>query len=652
MALTDTTTDTTLFAPEQDDQQRMLAKLVSPTPAADLVGPPPDSAPAHQPGRSTPLTGTLSYAPTQAVAKNRDTAEGQRAYSSPISSRLDIGNADPRRSVQLDTRNAIPGQAQITPASQAYNTGVSNPPDGGAVTSISQAASPVQPLQQVQAARQNSYNASPAGQAANAVQPVMPAQIGTGGAQPVLPAGQARQVQPDALNMRTMQDQNSLAALTAQKSGGSQIQNKAGRVAARIGDTALSILAPGVAQYIPGSSLNHLRQVGQAQQVVGNDQSQQQARARLEDTAQQTNERAAKAAGEQPFTITAEQAKAVGQPALEGSQMRPGDYAKLPLQQLKNTGQIDKVTKQDIDKAPSQGMKAIDDPDSPGEKKIVPDEDSPIYQYKKSLSSLDDAKAELARAGNDPKSPAYQLALRKAQTASSNAAAATIRANAYALNANVGNLGVDNQGRAVNGISGNAAGPMGTRIAPQYAKAAGNIAKFQDVYSSIDNANAAIDEGDKSGVKFNTAPMAAALSDPKTTAQQWLTGKVNTTLTPAEQNIVITTKALHEQIMAMRGAIGAGGVSDAQANRLIDQLPSATTPDMAYARRQLAVVRQQLDNLQVGLPTVNNGPTVQPVGSPASPKYPGGVPKGIPRGGALPGHEVWVRDKSGKLVKQ
>src|ERR1700755_466426 len=93
--------DSSYSAVGTDDPWSMLKGIVSPASAHQLVGPPPDAPPQHQPGQSTPLTGTLATAPSQAVAKNRDTGTG---YNVPLQ-------------------------------------GVSRPPNGGVVDSI---ASPVQ----------------------------------------------------------------------------------------------------------------------------------------------------------------------------------------------------------------------------------------------------------------------------------------------------------------------------------------------------------------------------------------------------------------------------------------------------------------------------------------------------------------------------
>src|ERR1700678_30406 len=99
----DSVTDPTYdpLSTSDDDPKSMLAKIMSPAPAAQLVGPPPDVAPKSAPGQSTPRTGNLAGPPQQAVPKNRDTGTG---YNMPL-------------------------------------TGISNPPNGGVVNSI---APPVQ----------------------------------------------------------------------------------------------------------------------------------------------------------------------------------------------------------------------------------------------------------------------------------------------------------------------------------------------------------------------------------------------------------------------------------------------------------------------------------------------------------------------------
>src|SRR6185437_850125 len=143
-------------------------------------------------GRSTPLSGSLSYAPKEATPKNLDRPESLASYNTP--------------------QNL---------------TGVSRPPDDGNVRSIVppvQSAQPARSLQQVQASRTAAYNASPTGAAVNAPAPIMPANLGAG-VRPVIPPGAPQQVQPDRLNMQTLNAQDRLAQLTNNGPGWSQIKN-------------------------------------------------------------------------------------------------------------------------------------------------------------------------------------------------------------------------------------------------------------------------------------------------------------------------------------------------------------------------------------------------------------------------------------------
>jgi hypothetical protein len=612
----------------------ILNGFASPVDAQTLVLTPPNRAPQTGAGVTTPQTGSLATAPSQAQPK----------VSGP--DMLPGVAAKPENLVASDAQTQPGGSNLLVPQTSGFGntTSYSRVPISTAGTT-SQPTTPQSqptPLQ----SRWNSIlqQAPQQNQAPGPDSTSNPLQRSP---MPSLPAAAQPSVVPDALNMRTQQDQARLAQMQAQPSGGSQIQNKWLRTLARVGDVAGSAIAPNILQYVPQSTIGHRVQVGRQQGIVSSDQAQQQARAQIENTQQKTALDAAKAAGTAPIQVTPEM-NAQNPSLIIGSMIRPQDLGKTENTQTQNQ----RFTDQDVQKAAAKGQKPVKDAKG-NVTGFEDDTDSAIYQSRKvqddlrgAQQTLAEAKAELARAGNDPTSPAYKLAFQKAKTAQQNASAASIRANAYALNANVGNLGVDNQGRPVNGISTNAAGPMGTRVAPQYAKAAGNLAKFQDVYSSVDNANAAIEAAKDSGDDFNSAQMAEALSDPKTTSQQWLAGKINTTLSPEQQNLVITTKALREQINAMRSSVG-GGVSDSQINRLVDQLPSATTPSLAYAQKQLATVRGQLDRLQAGLPSVNNGPTVQQPGAPANPTAPGGVPPGIPKA-----NSVLIRPGKGQAISR
>ncbi len=57
------------FADDESNATQILQGLISPAPAQTLVAAPPDTPPQSGPGESTPLTGNLRAAPSQATPK-------------------------------------------------------------------------------------------------------------------------------------------------------------------------------------------------------------------------------------------------------------------------------------------------------------------------------------------------------------------------------------------------------------------------------------------------------------------------------------------------------------------------------------------------------------------------------------------------------
>ena len=55
------------YQPEDDEAGRLLRGILSPVEAQSLVPSPPTHAPPSGPGESTPITGSLATAPSQAV---------------------------------------------------------------------------------------------------------------------------------------------------------------------------------------------------------------------------------------------------------------------------------------------------------------------------------------------------------------------------------------------------------------------------------------------------------------------------------------------------------------------------------------------------------------------------------------------------------
>jgi hypothetical protein len=442
-----------------DDPRAMLAKIMSPSSAAQLVGPPPDSPPAHQPGVSTPLTGTLAAAPSQAVAKNMDTASGRQAYNTPQQSPIgglatgvsnppnggDVNSiVNPVQPAPIAARTAVQpantgrfGVQQVQPAVSPTNMGL--PP---AVTPAPY--QPGVPLAAQQAQRLRSYSSGPgpamyaASQSPVSTDPrnpdpsasLRPAGSSVAGPQPVSPAAPTQVQGPSALDTA----QSRLAQLTNSGSGVSQIQNPFLRGLARTADVAGSILAPGVAAAIPGTTLHNQQLIGRQQQIVGNDQAQQTVAAQQQDIQQQTAQRAATAAKETamagadtPRPVTAQEAVQAGTPGLEGSIMRPSDIGRLNQRTVQNQGQIDKQ----------------DDPDSVAAKNA-----QSLADVRQTQQVLNKAKADAANA--DPSTPAGRMVIAKLRAAEDGHSAAMVRAQAQMINAQAGAFGTVN-GQALPG---------------------------------------------------------------------------------------------------------------------------------------------------------------------------------------------------------
>lgn len=253
---------------------------------------------------------------------------------------------------------------------------------------------------------------------------------------------------------------------------------------------------------------------------------------------------------------------------------------------------------------------------------IVPltrEEMSPQEQSQADLhdaqSELATAKAELARAQSDPNSPAYKLAMARVQTAARNADAASVRANAYALNAYGANYGTDPNGNPLQGatVMPESGLPTGSRFQGSVQKQQGRVAQFNDVMgalSTLENTAKTLVKANGPGA-LSSPIVAAGLKQPDSTFSQWLQGQVaNRNLTPEQRDYVTNMRAFKENLQALRQSAG-GGVSDAQVNRLMEMAPGASTPDLDYLLRQTAQIRYTAQRLSKGIPNVVGGHAVE-----------------------------------------
>lgn len=264
----------------------------------------------------------------------------------------------------------------------------------------------------------------------------------TGGQQPptqsrVLPPvqpGQPINTPPPASNpaswfqpsAQTTQDQAQLRNLQTSGAGLNGIKNPVARGFARAGDIAASILLPHAAQYIPGTTAHNLQLQGQQQGRINNDVAADQARNQAVTAGLQAQDTAAQIA------------------------QRNAQTAQIPIltraKQLQAQQQLAKI-----------GYKPVFDENN-NQIGQEPDPDSPIYQrqqaqndYFKARKELADAQADLAKAKNDPNSPAFKQAQQRVNTAMTNANTAIGKLGLSEKNYTLKAYGTDMQGNPLPG---------------------------------------------------------------------------------------------------------------------------------------------------------------------------------------------------------
>lgn len=157
---------------------------------------------------------------------------------------------------------------------------------------------------------------------------------------PDAPMAKMNNMQPPAVQSQLGADTSELQRLQNNGAGLNSIKNPWLRGLARVGDIAGTILAPGVAAAIPGTTVHNWQLQKMQGNRVANDQAgltfaqkQQQDAAQLADTQSQTAQRTA-AAGKAdaqsdsyaPITLSKEQAESIGHPELEGQQLNSKAY--------------------------------------------------------------------------------------------------------------------------------------------------------------------------------------------------------------------------------------------------------------------------------------------------------------------------------------
>jgi hypothetical protein len=357
---------------------------------------------------------------------------------------------------------------------------------------------------------------------------------------------------------------------------------KIGHVAANIGNVLGDIFAPSTMALIPGTGLNNQVMENKDRADIGAVSDLQTAEAARKQQAAQTAYTAAR-------------------PEIETAKLQ----SKMDLQRVRS----DQL-------AAKAGQKPVEDAD--GNVSYVDDPESAAFQSRKIHDDVMTAQQQLAQANEsvkeaslDPNSPAYKMALDKAATAKTNAAAAVERAQAYygrylqsAYNTGLkgdtlpGSPQIEN---ATGGVT-----TVGTGNAAQAAKSQTNAAMFNDVHGALDNLEAKATALVNSGGRLNSPGVVYAMQHSSGTPSQIIQSLDKANLSPEEREYVMSNLAAHENVQALRKSAG-GLATDQSVEKLDALLPTGSTPDLAYLKNQTNQIRQTAERLGKGVTTAQGG---------------------------------------------
>lgn len=158
-------------------------------------------------------------------------------------------------------------------------------------------------------------------------------------------------------------------------------------------------------------------------------------------------------------------------------------------------------------------------------------------------------------------------------------------------------------------------------------KALGKQVTADDIQQALENVKQKIGILDNGIV--HRAEVAAALSDPKSTAAQFATSPAAGQLSPQEQDYVISVLTAREVVGGLRNLLGTGTATDARVNAMLATLPGAKTPNAGYGRKQIDSALATLTRVRPAIPNVKpqNNPNQPPAGG--APQGKTGDPLGI-----------------------
>jgi hypothetical protein len=404
---------------------------------------------------------------------------------------------------------------------------------------------------------------------------------------PIAPLGPST---PPAVQSQLGADTAELQRIQNNGAGLNKIHNGFLRTLARVGDAAGTVLAPGVAAAIPGTTVHNW----QLQTLAGNRVAEDQNAINNLFTGQQNAANLAH--------TRAETASLGANDAIK-SQNAQATLAK-------------------------SGLKVVLDEN--GKPNIVPDEESPVFK-KQQLDQdlikahtdsfnagveLKNAQTAFNKAKVDPNSPLFKQTAQRLATAQANAAAANTRAQAYMGNYLQHSRNVDLNGNVLPGapIISNDEGDqtvVGSTNASNAIKNQSNAAQFNDVHGALDNLEGTAKALVAKGGSINSPGIAAALARPSGTLGQWLQGEgVKANLTPEERAYVQSVASAHENIQALRKSAG-GTATDSAVEKLDSMIPNASTPDINYLLGQTGQIRATATRLGKGATVAAGGLSVR-----------------------------------------
>jgi hypothetical protein len=544
----------------------------------------------------------------------------------------------------LDTANAAPGPRAMTPmpnasmqrpamALAAQSTASAQPPRPGQTPQPTQAAAaPVAMPKPSQTTGQSSSQVSPTGTASSPAQDVPETlSLGLEGVRGALAAGkQASDVATELQNASAPDTSGIDTKISGESATTPYYDPKTGKIAESakqagyepgVGTRILRGLRGGVVGLLTGGIPGAVVGAIEPQDIAGGtaygapDRAYQATEATRQNTL--ATDQAQRAATLQEFKDQTDRRKGlVG--TLKDVSTGYNDAAKTSAE-LQNA-------QTNVSKNETQLRKAGYKTDAQGN--LLPldrSEMSPEQQTQMDLHSAlqeqAEARAALARAQNDPNSPAFKLASQRASTANSNAAAAIERAQAYALNATGANYGTDTAGNPLQGSTVLGAKPVGSRFQSTVQNQQGRVAQFNDVLGATNNLETTARRlvGARGKNALSSSKVAAALAEPEGTFGKWMQGQVaNGNMSGEERDYVTNLRAYRENLQALRKSAG-GGVSDSQVDRLMEMAPGAATPDLDYLLRQTGQIRATANRLSKGIPNVTGGIQVEGQGGTAAP---------------------------------